>query len=79
MSKLTGVCVGGSVAVLLAVIWFANGQSVDSLIAYATEEWKTVLLAGQIVAMFVTAVTKHYAASAFLMLTTVLTVLGVIS
>ena len=79
MSKLTGLCVGGSVAGLLGVIWLVNGQSVDSLIAYAVEEWSTILLAGQIVALFVTAVLKHYVASFVLLCTTVLTVLGAIA
>ena len=78
MSKLTGVYVGAAVVALLAILWFVNGQSVDRLIDYVQNDWKTVLLAAQIIAMFVTAVLKRYAASIILLFTTVLTVLGVL-
>lgn len=79
MSKLTGVYVGGSVAVLVAVIWLANGQNLDALIEYVNGNRATVLLAAQIVALFVTAVFRRYAAACILLATTVLTVMGVLS
>lgn len=79
MSKLTGVYVGGSVAILVGVIWLANGQSVDAVIQYVSENRATVLLAAQIVALFVTAVLRRYVAACILLATTVLTVMGVLS
>ncbi len=79
MSKLTGVYVGGSVAILVGVIWLANGQSVDAVIRYVSENRATVLLAAQIVALFVTAVLRRYVAACILLATTVLTVMGVLS
>lgn len=79
MSKLTGVYVGGSVGVLLAIIWLVNGQSVDALVSYVIENRATVLLAAQIVALFVTAILHRYIASCILLATTVLTVMGVLS
>ena len=78
MSKLTGIYVGGAVAGLLAILWMANGQSVDLLMEYVQNNWKTDLLAAQIIALFVTAMLRRYVASVILLLTTVLTVLGVI-
>lgn len=79
MSKLTGVYVGGSVAILVGVIWLANGQSVDAVIRYVSENRATVLLAAQIVALFVTAALRRYVAACILLATTVLTVMGVLS
>ena len=79
MSRLTGVYVGGSVAILVGVIWLANGQSVDAVIRYVSENRATVLLAAQIVALFVTAVLRRYVAACILLATTVLTVMGVLS
>lgn len=79
MSKLTGVYVGVAVVALLAILWFVNGQSVDRLIDYVQNDWKTVLLAAQIIALFVTAILRRYVASLMLLFTTVLTVLGVLA
>ena len=79
MSKLTGVYVGAAVVALLAILWFVNGQSVDRLIDYVQNDWKTVLLAAQIIALFVTAILRRYVASLMLLFTTVLTVLGVLA
>ena len=41
-------------------------------------DWKTVLLAAQIIALFVTALLRRYVASVILLFTTVLTVMGVL-
>lgn len=79
MSKLTGIYVGVAVVALLAILWFVNGQSVDRLIDYVQNDWKTVLLAAQIIALFVTAILRRYVASLILLFTTVLTVLGVLA
>lgn len=78
MSKLTGIYVGGAVAGLLLILWVVNGQSVDRLIEYVQGDWKTVLLAAQIIALFVTALLRRYVASVILLFTTVLTVMGVL-
>ncbi|GEM_PF-4910215 len=78
MSKLTGLYVGAAVGGLLLMIWIAKGQSVDAAFEYVTENWETVLLAGQIIALFVTAVLRRYIASGILLFTTVLTVMGVL-
>lgn len=79
MSKLTGIYVGGAVAGLLLILWLVNGQSVDLLIDYVVNNWRTVLLAAQIVALFVSAILRRYVASLILLFTTVLTVMGVLS
>ena len=78
MSKLTGIYVGGAVAGLLVILWVVNGQSVDLLIDYVQANFRTVVLAAQIIALFVTAVLKRYVASMVLLFTTVLTVMGVL-
>lgn len=79
MSKLTGIYVGGAVAGLLVILWVVNGQSVDLLIDYVQANFRTVVLAAQIIALFVTAVLKRYVASMVLLFTTVLTVMGVLA
>lgn len=79
MSKLTGIYVGGAVAGLLLILWLVNGQSVDLLIDYVVNNWRTVLLAAQIIALFVSAILRRYVASLILLFTTVLTVMGVLS
>ena len=79
MSKLTGIYVGGAVAGLLVILWVVNGQSVDLLIDYVQANFRTVVLAAQIIALFVTAVLKRYVASLILLFTTVLTVMGVLA
>lgn len=78
MSKLTGIYVGGAVAGLLVILWVVNGQSVDLVIGYVQANFRTVVLAAQIIALFVTAVLKRYVASMVLLFTTVLTVMGVL-
>ena len=78
MSKLTGIYVGGAVAGLLVILWVVNGQSVDLVIDYVQANFRTVVLAAQIIALFVTAVLKRYVASMILLFTTVLTVMGVL-
>lgn len=78
MSKLTGIYVGGAVAGLLVILWVVNGQSVDLVIDYIQANFRTVVLAAQIIALFVTAVLKRYVASMVLLFTTVLTVMGVL-
>lgn len=78
MSKLTGIYVGGAVAGLLVILWVVNGQSVDLVIDYVQANLRTVVLAAQIIALFVTAVLKRYVASMVLLFTTVLTVMGVL-
>lgn len=78
MSKLTGIYVGGAVAGLLVILWVVNGQSVDLVIDYVQANFRTVVLAAQIIALFVTAVLKRYVASMVLLFTTVLTVMGVL-
>lgn len=78
MSKLTGIYVGGAVAGLLVILWVVNGQSVDLLIDYVQANFRTVVLAAQIIALFVTAILKRYVASMVLLFTTVLTVMGVL-
>lgn len=79
MSKLTGIVVGGAVGGLLLIMWLVNGQSVDLMVDYTVTNWRTVLLAAQIVALFVTALMRRYIAGTVLLFTTVLTVMGVIS
>lgn len=79
MSKLTGIVVGGAVTGLLLIMWMVNGRSVDLMVDYTVNNWRTVLLAAQIVALFVTALMKRYIAGTVLLFTTVLTVMGVIS
>ena len=79
MSKLTGIYVGGAVAGLLVILWVVNGQSVDLLIDYVQANFRTVVLAAQIIALFVTAVLKRYVASLILLFPTVLTVMGVLA
>lgn len=78
MSKLTGIYVGGAVAGLLVILWVVNGQSVDLVIDYVQANFRTVVLAAQIIALFVTTVLKRYVASMVLLFTTVLTVMGVL-
>ena len=78
MSKLTGIYVGGAVAGLLVILWVVNGQSVDLVIDYVQANFRTVVLAAQIIALFVAAVLKRYVASMVLLFTTVLTVMGVL-
>lgn len=78
MSKLTGIYVGGAVAGLLVILWVVNGQSVDLVIDYVQANFRTVVLAAQIIALFVTAILKRYVASMVLLFTTVLTVMGVL-
>lgn len=78
MSKLTGIYVGGAVAGLLVILWVVNGQSVDLVIDYVQANFRTVVLAAQIIALFVTAILKRYVASMILLFTTVLTVMGVL-
>ena len=78
MSKLTGIYVGGAVAGLLIILWVVNGQSVDLVIDYVQANFRTVVLAAQIIALFVTAILKRYVASMVLLFTTVLTVMGVL-
>ena len=78
MSKLTGIYVGGAVAGLLVILWVVNGQSVDLVIDYVQANFRTVVLAAQIIALFVTAILKRYVASLVLLFTTVLTVMGVL-
>lgn len=78
MSKLTGIYVGGAVAGLLVILWVVNGQSVDLVIDYVQANFRTVVLAAQIIALFVTAILKRYVASLILLFTTVLTVMGVL-
>lgn len=79
MSKLTGIVVGGAVTGLLLIMWMVNGRSVDLMVDYTVNNWRTVLLAAQIVALFVTALMRRYIAGTVLLFTTVLTVMGVIS
>lgn len=79
MSKLTGIVVGGAVTGLLLIMWMVNGRSVDLMVDYTVNNWRTVLLAAQIVALFVTALIRRYIAGTVLLFTTVLTVMGVIS
>ena len=79
MSKLTGIYVGGAVAGLLVILWVVNGQSVDLVIDYVQANFRTVVLAAQIIALFVTAILKRYVASLILLFTTVLTVMGVLA
>lgn len=79
MSKMTGLYVGAAVGGLLLMIWIAKGQSVDAVFDYANANWGTVLLAGQIIALFIMAILRRYVASGFLLFTTVLTVMGVLA
>lgn len=79
MSKLTGIVVGGAIAGLLLIMWMVNGRSVDLMVDYTVNNWRTVLLAAQIVALFVTALMRRYIAGTVLLFTTVLAVMGAIS
>lgn len=68
---------GVSIAALV-MVWLYLGQNAERTMGYIMDNWSTVVLAVQIVVMFILATTKHYMAAGALMATSLATISGVV-
>lgn len=68
---------GVSIAALV-IVWLYFGQNAERTMGYIMDNWSTVVLAVQIIVMFILATTKYYMAAGILMVTSLATIFGVV-